>query len=131
MRLLGIDYGRTKMGLAISEGKLAEPHVVIRVVSVEDAVNKAARIASLKQVGRVIVGVSEGETGEESSRFSLLLKERLSIPVEVWDETLTTHQAQRLSIDAKIKRKKRRGMEDAYAATLILQGYLDGRGLTK
>ena len=46
-------------------------------------------------------------------------------PVETFDETLSTHDARRVSIEEGMKRKKRKGMEDAYAATIMLQGYLD------
>jgi len=119
MRLLGIDYGRRKIGLAISEGKLAEPWKVIKVNNFEEAVIKVLQVLQVLQVDKVIVGISENKMAEESKKFAK------RIGAETFDETLSTHDAQRVSIEAGMKRKKRKGMEDAYAATLILQGYLD------
>ena len=65
MKTLGIDYGRSKIGLAISEGTLAEPWKVIRVDSFEDAVGKVMQVIKVEQVEKV-VGISEGKMGEES-----------------------------------------------------------------
>ena len=125
MRLLGIDYGRKKMGLAISEGILAKPLCVMRYSDAKTLNEKIRRIIKRFEIEKVVVGVSEGEMGEESKNFSQSLGRKLQIPVETFDETLSTHDAQRASIEAGIKRKKRKDMEDAYAATLTLQEYLD------
>lgn len=119
MKILGIDYGRKKVGLAIADGILAEPHKVLRVANFDDAVQKVKQVLQVLQVDRVVVGVSEGAMAEESKSFAE------KIGAETFDETLTSQDAQRLSIEAGISRKKRRGMEDAYAAALMLQNYLD------
>jgi putative holliday junction resolvase len=121
MKILGIDYGRSKIGLAIGEAGFAEPFKVIRVVSFDDAVAKIGKEMELSKPEKVVVGVSEGVMGAESKRFAQ------SIGAETFDETLTSQDAQRLSIEAGINRKKRKGMEDAYAATIMLQNYLDLR----
>lgn len=113
------------MGLAIADGPLAEPLKVLRVDSVEEAVRKVVEVVEVEKVDKVIVGISEGEMGEESKEFSLSLSLRLKIPVETFDETLTTHDAQTLAIEAGIKREKRKALEDAFAATVMLQSYLD------
>ncbi len=118
MKTLGIDYGRKKMGLAISEGILAEPWKVIKVGSFEEAVRKVLRILKELKVDRVIVGVSEQEIGEESKRFAR------RISAETFDETLSTHSAQELSKEGNVGRKKRKDLEDAYAASVMLQSYL-------
>lgn len=123
MKIIGIDYGRKKMGLAISEGILAEPYKVIRYENVDEAIEKIRK--ETEKIDKVVVGISEEEMGEESKEFSNRLRENLSIPVETFDETLTTQEAQRLGIEAGIKRKKRKEMEDAYAAAVVLQSYLD------
>ena len=132
MKYLGIDYGKRKVGLAVSEGKLAEPHLVIRYKSEEELLGKVEQVVSSfakaskdKQVDQVIVGISEGETAEETERFGKRLEEVLKIPVVYQDETLTTQKAQELSIEAGMKRKKRKELEDAYSAALILQAHLD------
>lgn len=125
MKILGIDYGRKKVGLALSEAKLASPYRVIRNVPEEEVFKKVERVAEEEQVEKIVVGISEGEMGRESKDFSQKLKERISIQVVEWDETLTSKDAQSLSIEAGIKRKKRKEMEDAFAASLMLQSYLE------
>ncbi len=125
MRILGIDYGRKKIGLALADGPLAEPWKVIRVESAKEALKKVIEVIKVIQVEKIVVGISEGEMGEESKEFSISLSRSLSVPVETFDETLTTQEAQKLSTEAGVKRKKRRGLEDAYAAAVMLQNYLD------
>ena len=125
MRILGIDYGRKKIGLAIAEGPLAEPYGVIRFNSEKEALKKVEQVVQVEQVKKVVVGVSEGKMGRESEKFSLNLSQRSKIPVVTIDESLTSQEAQKLSIEAGIRRRKRKGLEDAYAATLILQSFLD------
>lgn len=129
MQILGIDYGRKKIGLAIgdTDPKMAEPYSVIRFKTISELVDKIEQVVQVEQVGQVVVGVSEGKTAQDSREFGKKLEEKLGIPVAFQDETLTTQEAQELSIKAQIKRKKRRKLEDAYSATLILQSYLDSR----
>ncbi len=119
MNILGVDYGRSKIGLAISEGKLAEPYKVIRVNNFADAVEKVFRVINQLGVTKLVVGISEGEMGKEQIRFA---KE---LGAETFDETLSTQDAQKYSIAAGIKRKTRKEMEDAFAASIMLQNYLD------
>ncbi len=127
MRILGIDYGRKKIGLATAEGQLAEPWKVIRVESVKEALKEVIEVIKVIQVEKVVVGISEGEMGRESKKFSLGLGNTLKIPVETFDETLSTQEAQKLSISAGLKRSKRKSLEDAYAATIMLQSYIDNK----
>lgn len=119
MKILGIDYGRRKIGLAVSEGKLAEPLKVIKIDDFNDGVEKVKKEAESIKAEKLIVGLSEGEMGEEQKQFAK------KMGAETFDETLSTYDAQNFSIEAGIKRKKRKGMEDAYAAAIILQNYLD------
>ena len=119
MKILGIDYGRSKIGLAIADGTLSDPLKVIRVSSFDDAIQKVLQVLQVEQVDKIVVGVSEGEMGEESKKFA---KE---IGAETFDETLSSQDAQRLSREAGIGQKKRHEMEDAYAAAIMLQNYLD------
>ena len=126
-KVLGIDYGIKKIGLAISDGSLAEPHSVIRFESEEEAMEKIEQVVQVEKVEQVITGISEGEMAKETKRFVRKLRKKLILPIFFQDETLTTHQAKELAIKAGIKRKKRRELEDAYSATLILQAYLDSK----
>lgn len=112
MKILGIDYGKAKIGLATAEGPLAEPWKVVRPAEIKKIIEK-------ENFDKIVVGVSEGEMGEESKRFARALG------AETFDETLTSQDAQRLSREAGLSRKKRRGMEDAFAAAIMLQNYLD------
>jgi putative Holliday junction resolvase len=125
MRILGIDYGRKKIGLAISESSLAEPLKVLIYRDIEILNEEIKKIAQEFRIEKIVVGVSEGKMAEETKEFGKKLEKSLKIPAVFQDETLTTSEAQSLSIKAGIKRKKRKKLEDAYSATLILQSYLD------
>ena len=125
MKTLGIDYGRSKMGLAFADGSLAEPLKVIRYVDTRIVAEQIKKIIEDMGIEKVIVGVSEGEMGKESENFSKSFGKMLTIPVETADETLSTQEAQMLSKEAGIHQKKRHQMEDAYASTIMLQNYLD------
>jgi putative holliday junction resolvase len=119
MKILGIDYGRKKIGLAVSEGVLSEPLKVLRVGGFEDAVEKVLQEIQSLKAENLIVGISEGEMGEESKEFAK------RIGAKTFDETLSTHNAQELSRQANVPRKRRKDLEDAYAASVMLQNYLD------
>ena len=125
MRLLGIDYGRKKIGVALGSEILAEPYAVIRFSNEKEAMEKITRIAKKEDVDRIVVGVSERAMGEESKRFGKELSEETVLPVDFFDETLTTQEAQKKALEAGIRRSKRKAMEDAYAASLMLQLYIE------
>ncbi len=125
MKILGVDYGRSKIGLAIADGPLADPMSVIRYKDIKTLEEKLMKIIDDNNIEKIVVGISEGEMGKESIKFSLSLGKILVIPVETFDETLSTQDAQIRSREAGIGRKKRHEMEDAYAATVILQNFLD------
>ena len=119
MKFLGVDYGRSKVGLAVAESKFAQPLKVVRYTDIKLLVSQIQKIIEQEKIEKVVVGVSEGEIAKESKEFAKL------IGAETFDETLSTHDAQELSKQAGIKRKKRKNMEDAFAATVMLQNYLD------
>lgn len=123
MRSLGIDYGKRKMGLALSDGLLATPGKVIEIASLEDALTKVRQVIDQEKIEQVVVGVPEsGEALSITKKFISELKRFVRV-IEA-DETLSSQQAVELMTDLKIKKKNRR-REDAYAACLILQSYLD------
>ncbi|HET7099247.1 MAG TPA: RuvX/YqgF family protein [Patescibacteria group bacterium] len=142
MRVLGIDYGRVKIGLAISGGTLSEPLEVIRYKqsllgyhkqvlgggaekNIKLLSEQLKQIIERENIEKIVVGISEGAMGVESMEFSVNLGKVLNTPIETFDETLSTRDAQDLSRVAGINRKKRRDMEDAFAASIMLQNYLD------
>ena len=113
--------------MATATEQLAEVYGVIRSETIEIATKKLKVIVEKEGIEKIIIGISEGKMAEETSEFGKMLVEKLKVPVVFQDETLTTYEAQDLSIKAGIKGKKRREMEDAFAATLILQDYLDSQ----
>jgi putative Holliday junction resolvase len=124
---MGVDYGEAKCGVAVSRAGLAEPLVVIRSESRGKLIGKLRRITEREKIEGVVVGLSEGEMAKWQRAFGLELAGELGVPVEFADETLTSRDAERFSIEAGIKRKKRRRMEDAYAAAIMLQGWLGSK----
>lgn len=110
--------------MAISEGELAAPLGV-------EANTKSLpwRIKNLCQkegVGKIIVGVSEGKMAQRQKEFGKDLAQTCNLPVEFYDETLTSREAVRKMIEVGKKRKSRR-LEDAFSAALILQSYLENQ----
>lgn len=124
MRLLGIDFGKKKIGLATSEGSLAEPHSVVRYEDEKALLEKIKAVIDKENIDKLIVGVSEGRSAEEARDFGGKLKD-LGCEVVFFDETLSTVSAQELSREAGIGRKKRKALEDAFAASVMLQSFLD------
>jgi putative Holliday junction resolvase len=113
------------MGVALATSSMAEPYKVVRHGSLEDLLKKLGFIVKKEKIKRFVVGVSEGAMEEETRKFGKRLKTRFKLPVHFQDETLTTVDAEKLSLEAGIKRKKRKKLKDAFSATLILQSYLD------
>lgn len=125
MKLLSIDYGRKKVGLATSEGKISEPWMVLKYENTSELIDKIASLLKDIKPEVIIIGISEGEMADETKAFGEKLGKKLNLEIKYQDETLSTQMAQKLSIQAKIGRKKRRRLEDAYSAAIILQTYLD------
>lgn len=128
MRYLGVDYGLKKMGLAISEGQIASPLKVIEINSLTDAVSKITHIIKQEEIERVVVGIPDsGEAKSIAKKFTSKLKEDLkseTVSVIEADETLSSNSAKELMTDLGVG-KKARQKEDAYAAVVILQNFLD------
>lgn len=127
MVILCIDYGNRKIGVAVSRTALAEPIAVIDNSSPQKALEKVKDIIDREAVSMIIVGLAEGEITEAQQAFGENLQKMLEIPVTFVDETLSTKDAQAKAIEAGLPQKKRREMEDAYAAATILQNYLDSQ----
>lgn len=134
-RVLAVDPGSKRIGLAISDpmGKIASPLKVIRHTSMDEDCEKISQVCRQYEVTLVILGYSPGSEGEENAqmRHSLKLAERLreklSVPVELWDETGSTQQARTGMLLSGSRKKERSGHLDEHAAAVILQSYLDGK----
>lgn len=125
MKILSIDYGQKKIGIAIAESKIARPYTVLRYDSEEKVLKKIANIIEKFGIEKIIVGLSEGKSAERSKIFAQRLFTITQTPFEYVDETLSTQKAQELSIEAGIKRSKRKRLEDSYAAAVMLQLYIE------
>lgn len=124
MKTLGIDFGLKKIGLAITQGSLVEPLVVLE--NKPSATNKIADLCRGCQVEKIVLGIPESQIVQQVRLFGKNLSRETKLPVVYHPETLTTKEAIAKMVEAGKKRKYRREKKDAYAAALILQKYLDG-----
>lgn len=125
MQILGIDYGQKKIGLALATSKIVEPLGVVKYIDWKSFVTRLIEIITEEKIEKVVVGISEGKSGREAKAFGEKLAKEISLPIEFFDETLSTQEAQKLSREANIGWKKRTTLEDAYAASVMLEGYID------
>lgn len=133
MRILAVDPGEKRIGLAISDegGSIANPLAVINHVARAVDAARVAQAATEQRAGLIIVGQSFDEdgnpnlAGRRAQKFAEALRSQTDIPVEMWDESLTTHDARAARIAMGVSRRKRAGHLDALAATVLLQDYLD------
>lgn len=142
MRIMGLDYGSKTMGVAISDplGFTAQPIEIIRRKEENKLRQTLARIEALIQeyeVEQIVLGFPKnmnntvGDRAEKSLELKAMLERRTGLPVLMWDERLTTVEANRTMMETGIRRENRGKYVDALAAVLILQGYLDSLSLTK
>lgn len=123
MKYLGVDFGLRKVGLATSEGILASPYKVLTGKGFGDLVEKIKK--EIQGFDKVVIGMPEGEMGQTvKGVIKILRKEGLDI--EEAQETLSSQKALSRMIDLGISKKKRK-VNDAAAAAIILQDYLDKR----
>ncbi len=133
MRIMGIDYGDRKIGIAVSDemGWTGQGLEVLTRKSQEHDLNRIKDIIQQYSVTEIVVGLPKnmnatiGPRGEICIEFAKTLQQILNIPVHLWDERLTTVSANRTLIEGDVSRKKRKLVVDKLAASLILQGYLD------
>ena len=132
MAILGLDVGEKRIGVALADGLLAIPLTVLDRAGEESDIEKLLSLAREYGVERIVVGLprsmngSIGMQAEKVLAFSGALAQHMAIPVDTWDERLSTVAAERMLLDAGMKREKRKGKRDAMAAAIILQAYLDG-----
>jgi putative Holliday junction resolvase len=133
MRVLGLDIGDKRIGVALSDpqGLLAS---ALTIIERRDSTADIQAILSLVEkhgVERIIIGLPlslDGSIGQQAKNvqaFAKMLGQEVDVPVESWDERLSTVAAERLLIEVGARRAKRKKHRDAIAASFILQGYLD------
>jgi len=135
MRLLGIDYGTKRLGLSLSdEGEVLASPLPVRVrTTLASDVEFLVSLVRNREVKKIVLGLplnmngSQGEMARAVQEFADELRRACDVPVVLFDERLTTSEAERVLIQADVSRKKRKGLRDGLAAVLILQGYLDSQ----
>ena len=132
-RSLGLDVGDKRIGVALSDpqGLLASPLTIINCRDETADIKAITDIVSQHQVEQIIVGLprcmdgSLGKQAEKVKAFTQKLCSHTNVPVEFRDERLTTVSAKRLIRAVRTKKSRKKAQDDAIAAALILQGYLD------
>ncbi len=124
MKYLGIDYGKRKVGLAVSEGELVSPLRVLDSSSLEDALTKVLLVLREENIEQVVVGMAEsGESRGMTEKFVKELEKR-GVFVIIAEETLSSYRADQYLRENKSK-KSRIKKNDAMAARVILEDYLE------
>ena len=135
-RILGLDFGSKTVGVAVSDplGITAQGVETIPREQENKLRRTLARIEELVkeyQAERIVIGLPRnmnytmGERAEKSLEFGEMVEKRTGLPVIMWDERLTTREAERALMEAGVRRENRKDYLDSVAAVLILQGYLD------
>ena len=135
MKIMGIDYGDARTGVAISDllCSIVGSTAVVPSRNREKLMADILRLIQDNGVGEVVVGLPKNMDGTEGARAELCrafadeLKERCGLPVVMWDERRTTIEAHQILSDHNYHGKKRKNTVDAVAASLILEGYLSFR----
>ena len=138
MRVMGLDYGSKTIGVAISDplGLTAQGLEIIRREEENKLRKSLRRIEELikeYQVEEIVLGFPKnmnntiGERAEKSLQLKETLERRCKLPVIMWDERLTTVEANRTLMESKVRRENRSKYVDMIAAVFILQGYLDSK----
>ena len=138
MRVMGLDYGSKTIGVAISDplGLTAQGIEIIRREEENKLRKSLRRIEELieeYQVEEIVLGFPKnmnntiGERAEKSLQLKETLERRCKLPVIMWDERLTTVEANRTLMESKVRRENRSKYVDMIAAVFILQGYLDSK----
>jgi len=133
--MLGLDVGDRRIGLAISDpnGQVAVPLRTLHRTAQDGAVDAIAALVAEENVEAIVVGLplrldgSAGSQAESVQEFVRQLLPAVNVPVTLWDERLSTVQAEQLLRRDGPPSRKRKAEQDALAAAIILQGYLDSR----
>src|SRR5436190_4565759 len=132
-RILALDFGRARIGAAISDELQLLAHPLETIPANEQALSRVTEIVRVKKIDHVVTGIPRRMNGQigvaatEVLEFVEKLRAILPCPVVTWDERLTTAAAHRALRDAGKKTRQTRGYVDQVAAQMILQSYLDSR----
>ena len=137
MRVLGVDFGNKRVGLALSDetGTVASPLTYVEGGGVAAVSREIVKVCTERQVGKIVVGVPvrlDGTRSEQTDRTLAFIEElerTTKVPVMKWDERLTSVQANRALLEGNVRRSDRKEKIDKIAAQLMLQSYLDATNL--
>lgn len=136
MKVMGIDYGDARTGIAISDllCSIVGSTTVIHSRNADKTIEAIKGLIAENQVGEIVMGLPRNMNGTEGPRaelcreFAARLEEETGLPVKLWDERRTTVEAHNILSAHNYHGKKRKNTVDAVAASLILEGYLAFRG---
>jgi|SRR5277367_5912784 putative Holliday junction resolvase len=134
-RLLGLDVGNRRIGVAVSDGLglTAQPLLTLLRKKPRDDLRSLARLARKYGCQEIVVGNplhlsgDRSRQAEKTQAFAQLLADETKLPVHLWDERLTTSEAHRILYESGRPRAEHREVVDQVAAVIILQGFLDSR----
>ena len=136
MRIMGVDYGDARTGIALSDllCSIVGTTTVIHSRSQEKTLEQITQLVKEHDVGQIVMGLPRNMDGTEGPRaqlcrsFAAKMEEATGVPVALWDERRTTVEAHNILSAHNYHGKKRKNTVDAVAASLILEGYLAFRG---
>jgi putative Holliday junction resolvase len=137
MRILALDHGTRRVGVAVSDEMylIAQPLEYIAPEPFADFLARLKEILREKEVELSLIGMprnmdgSYGPAALKVQEFAAALKAAVTVPLKLWDERLTTTQAQKYLIEGGVRRNQRKEKVDKTAAAILLQSYLDSRTL--
>lgn len=137
MRILALDHGTRRVGVAVSDELhlIAQPLEYIAPEPFADFLARLKEILREKEIELIVIGLprnmdgSYGPAALKVQEFAAALKDAVTIPLQLWDERLTTTQAQKYLIQGGVRREQRKEKVDKTAAAILLQSYLDSRTL--
>lgn len=135
MRVVGLDPGTKRVGVALSDelGITAQPLTTLKGAKSESLIDDLRVALGDVCPDSFVVGLplrldgSEGGAARKARELARRIEEAFNVPVELWDERLTSVQAERMLIDSGVRRSKRKGLTDRVAAAILLQAFLDAR----
>jgi len=135
MKFLGIDYGTRRVGVAISDsaGEFSFARAVLDVTSDAEAVAAVCRVAREEEVDAIVVGMPRNMDGTSGAMVEIVnafvskLGAESGLPIETWDERLTTAGVEKQLVAIDMSRARRKQVRDKLAAQAVLQGFLDAR----
>ncbi len=125
MRYLAIDFGLKHIGLAYSEGRLAEPVTQLTYLNPQSLIKQIFFWCKKLKIEKIIIGLSENKMAIATQEFARSLESQLNLPIELYDETLSSVIAKKYLQQSHMKKIKRQTKKHQTAAAVILQAYLD------